>query len=141
MFEHYECSQARYTANADGSIAVLNTEFNPATQQVEKAKATAKCHGAACKVYFSPYIGGDYRVLSTDYENYTLVYSCESLFLAKDENVWILTRDQTLSEELNTKVRSILAEKIPEYNLEKNFHITKHGGECKYLEQQEWWSK
>ena len=138
IFEHYDCSQARYTAKDNGDIAVLNTEFNPSTLEVESATATAKCNGAACKVYFVPFVGGDYEVLSTDYENYTLVYSCEDLFLGiRDENVWILTRDQTLSADIDAKVKEILAEKVPHYNWSENFHVTKHGGSCKYLESQE----
>ena len=138
LFEHYDCAQARYTAKPNGDIAVLNTEFNPSTHKVESATATAICKGSACKVYFVPLVGGDYEVLSTDYENYSLVYSCENLFLGmKDENVWILTRDQTLSADIDAKVKEILADKVPHYNWSENFHVTKHGGSCKYLESQE----
>ncbi len=105
-FESYDCNQAHYTLNQDGSIAVLNSEFNEAKGKIETAKATAKCNGAQCKVYFVPFVGGDYRVLSTDYENYSIVYSCEDSFLGKssDELIWVLARQPQLSEEIKTKV-------------------------------------
>ena len=60
FFEFYDCDQANYTANADGTIAVLNTEYNPKSGEIVKATATAKCNGAKCKVYFTPFAGGDY---------------------------------------------------------------------------------
>ena len=59
-YEYYDCNQAHYTLNKDGNIDVLNSEFNEASGKIETAKATAKCQGAKCKVYFVPFAGGDY---------------------------------------------------------------------------------
>lgn len=134
IFEKFDCSQAHYTLNADGSIAVLNTEFNPTSGQVEKATASAKCNGPLCKVYFVPFAGGDYEVLATDYDNYAFVYSCEdSFFGGKSEMVWILTRDQQLKPEIEQLRKQIMAERIPDYK-EENFRITKQSESCQYLQ-------
>jgi apolipoprotein D and lipocalin family protein len=44
---------------------------------------------------------GDYWVLDTDYENYSAVYSCGTLFgLVKLEYAFVLTRDANPSEEI-----------------------------------------
>ena len=135
-FEKYDCDQARYSLNADGSLAVLNTEYNEAKDVVEQAHATAKCNGAQCKVYFAPFVGGDYRVLSTDYTNYSLVYSCEDLLGVKDEMIWVLTREQELTDDIKAEINGVLKAKIPSYDVANNVRVTKHGGSCKYLEQQ-----
>ena len=47
---------------------------------------------------------GSYNILDTDYETYTIVYSCMSAFWGwySDEYFWILTRDP-LSEDMNSR--------------------------------------
>lgn len=40
-----------------------------------------------------------YWVLSTDYDNYTLIYSCTDLGLLHVEFAWIMSRQPTLPEE------------------------------------------
>lgn len=134
IFQHYDCSQAHYTLNADGTIAVLNSEFNPKSSKVETATATAKCNGPHCKVYFVPFAGGDYEVLATDYENYSFVYSCEDSFLGgKDEMIWVLTREPELKPEIDELRKKIMKERVPDYK-EENFRKTKQGGVCQYLQ-------
>ena len=61
--------------NANGTLGVDNSM--EVDGDFEEAFAYATCGGAHCSVFFpgAP-VGGDYRVLSTDYENYSLVYSC-----------------------------------------------------------------
>ena len=34
----------------------------------------------------------NYKILDTDYDNYTLIYSCMDTLLGSDEMVWILGR-------------------------------------------------
>ena len=48
---------------------------------------------------------GNYWVLDTDYDNYTLIYSCsEILGLTHYEFAWILSRQKTLSDDLRKKL-------------------------------------
>jgi apolipoprotein D and lipocalin family protein len=94
-WESYDCQQARYTLNADGTVAVLNSQYDPVKKEVSSAKAVATFNGAQGKVKFFPYApAGDYRVLYTDYNNVAVVYSCDEFLIAKTEYVWILTRSQ-----------------------------------------------
>ena len=62
--------------------------------------------------------GGDYRIISTDYKEHSLVYSCtDFLGLFKIEYVWLLTRQRTLSEEIATLATQVLSQKLPQYAL------------------------
>lgn len=94
-FEQGNCQQARYNLNIDGTLGVYNTQFDEKKGRVNGQTGSAHCDGPACKVkffWFAP--EGDYRVLATDYKNYSVVYACSDLFgLAKSEAVWILTRE------------------------------------------------
>ena len=106
QYEFFDCNQAHYSLNADNTIAVHNTEYDVVSGKFNGAEAVAKCNGPLCKVYFSPQFGGDYRVISTDYSNYAIVYSCEdnlpfSVPGFKDDYLWILSRETVLDEEIN----------------------------------------
>ena len=54
---------------------------------------------------------GDYKVLSTDYEGYTLIYSCGGLGFSSLQVGWILTRspnyDPAIVEELINYAESV----------------------------------
>ena len=92
-WESNDCQQAHYSLNPDGTVAVLNSQYDPVKDQVSSANAVATFNGAQGKVKFFPFApAGDYRVLYTDYEDFTLVYSCDSYLIAKTEYVWVLTR-------------------------------------------------
>ena len=92
-WEFNDCQQARYSLNADGTVAVRNSQYNPKTDQVEVTPATATFDGARGSVKFFEYApAGDYEVLDTDYTNYAIVYSCSNFYLGKAEYIWVLTR-------------------------------------------------
>ncbi len=76
---------------------------------------------------------GDYRVVYTDYTNYSIVYSCtDVLGVAKCENVWILSRDEELAKDKFKEALNTISERLPKYEL-SNLYQTKQGGKCKYL--------
>ncbi|CDW72949.1 apolipoprotein d [Stylonychia lemnae] len=136
-WEHGTCPQARYNLEADGkSIAVTNSEFNPKTGKIEIAPANATCtnQGPACKVKFNNYLPeGDYRVLSTDYTNYAIVYSCTDIFgFSKEEYMWVLTRAQNVSDEIASIVHEKITAGTPDFNL-GNIQMNNQAADCQYL--------
>ena len=112
VFESYDCQQARYNIYNDGVLRVHNTQLNP-NGTIESAFANGTCNGAQCGIKFEQQPTwtpkGDYRVLDTDYESYSVVYSCSDVLgFGKFHYVWVLTRDQVISEAIKLKATSIL---------------------------------
>ena len=89
-------------------------------------------NGADGRVGFFSWLTGSYKVLSTDYTNYTLIYNCDQYFgFWKNEYVWILSRTPTLDSSILANVHSILQSKVPSYEL-SNFYTTNQGSQCVY---------
>ena len=56
---------------------------------------------------------GDYNVLATDYDSYSLVYSCSGLLgFGKTEYVWILSREPTLSDSKIAQLLDLVEERV-----------------------------
>ena len=113
---------------------VLNSQYRDKDTGFDTVAGIAICNGAQCTVKFRWYIpAGDYRVLDTDYSNYAVIYSCADILgVAKNENVWILSRDVVLSDNLLNRAKDVIRERVPWYDM-KNIYDTKQGGKCKYL--------
>ena len=95
-FQKGECTTATYGLKDNGDISVYNKEWK--NRSWNEAKGTAKCeadNSGQCWVKFNRFMpGGDYRVVSTDYTSYSIVYSCtEVLGWVAQENCWILARE------------------------------------------------
>ena len=113
------CSTADYKIKdaAEGVITVDNrAKF---WWPYHTTSGLAKCSAnGRCRVSFSFHPEQDldgpanYNVLSTDYESYSLVYSCENLSFAglhaKAEAIWILSRTPTMSEDQKAQLRGWL---------------------------------
>ncbi|OMJ65977.1 hypothetical protein SteCoe_37338 [Stentor coeruleus] len=94
-YEKGECSKANYSMNLDGTVRVFNSEVRD--EQWSNIEGYAYCDStnpAHCHVKFSKFApAGDYQVVSTDYENYSLVFSCFSIGIAHWKWAWLLARD------------------------------------------------
>ena len=117
------CTTATYTAQDNGDIGVVNRLWLPwFFLSYYAVSGSARCQNSGtCFVNFS----GDgnmegstnYNVLDTDYTSYSIVYSCRSTkWYEKEESLWVLTRDTTISESLLTTIKDKIKEKVPEYN-------------------------
>ncbi|KAG6924334.1 apolipoprotein D [Chelydra serpentina] len=85
-FEKGICTQANYSVKENGKIKVINQEL-----------------------LFLVMPSGPYWVLSTDYENYTLVYSCTTfIWLFHVEYAWILSRTPQLQPETVERLKNLL---------------------------------
>ena len=70
----------------------------------------------------------NYFVLDTDYDTYSVVYSCSNINdLLTFEMMWILSRTPTLSQEALDSIIAKIGEEVPTYNFDKNAHYTYQG--------------
>lgn len=68
-------------------------------------------------LYFAAAPYGNYWVLDTDYEHYTLIYSCTSILgISHFEFGWILARTRTIPDATTQKLFGIM----------ENYHINSH---------------
>ena len=123
-FERGDCIKVWYTDEdyeSEGRITVINSMLAHPDVETYDAKegstfnhikGYAECEGAKCEVNFFWYIpSGDYRVVSTDYENYSVVYSCSKyLGFYKMQGAWVLGRGLSLASEYLNKGVSLLKE-------------------------------
>ena len=131
-WESNDCQQARYSLNADGTVAVHNTQYNPSSDKVEDATAVATFDGAQGQVKFFWYApAGDYRVIDTDYENFALVYSCSSYYVAKSEYIWVLTRERNPDASVIYNALQTLKARVPDYD-QTQVRRTSQAETCKY---------
>ena len=88
--------------------------------QIGKAFASDPSVPAKLTVEFFGFVKSPYWVIDTDY-NYTLVYSCSSIFGASLEYAWILARQPTLDDATINKLKAKLASyKIDPSKFEKS---------------------
>ena len=131
-----DCSTAEYVPNTDGTIKVINSQVVQGKSAVDSMTGKAKCtEGTAdCQVSFFADFYGPYDVISTDYDKYTIVYSCSNDFFGPNHSshLWVLSRDQTpLDEATLESVKEILAREVAEWAL-TDMYAPKQGGDCKY---------
>jgi len=100
------CVSAEYLPGEEGRVRVINSGRTP-DGDVRSLEGTAFAPdpnmGAKLKVQF--FIGqtpGDYWVLDTDYDSYSLVHACSEYFFGwlNVQSNWVLARDRMLSEDV-----------------------------------------
>ena len=129
-YEEGNCVQAKYTVQKNGVLSFENSLVNPKTGLINKVANNAKCDGAQCHVQFTLTYNGDYRIVSTDYTSYSVVYTCNSHLFYKDEYVWILSRTETApSVDLSTVESSFTTETGYTFD---DLYQTVQGGNCIY---------
>lgn len=97
QFESGDCVTAQYSLNPNNTVKVVNSQYKDSgyTSMEGVAYCEASKSGQ-CYVKFSanqPW--GDYEVVATDYQTYSIVYSCTNLYLAHYSIAWVLARDST----------------------------------------------
>ena len=131
-YEDGVCNTANYQLTDNPKkLRVRNNEYHEDESEWEGGTGTATivdpdAHEGYLKVKFVPLVpAGDYKILETDYDNYTVIYTCTGVpHTFNVEYAWILTRDQNPSDEIMSKALSVLAEKVPKYDFDTAFYET-----------------
>ncbi|XP_062987472.1 apolipoprotein D [Elgaria multicarinata webbii] len=112
-FEKGNCIQANYALKENGRVKVVNKELllDGTVNQIEGEAFPADYNDPAkLQVKFNWLMpASPYWVISTDYENYTLVYSCTNfLRLFHVDFAWIMSRTRQLHPETVDHLKNIL---------------------------------
>ncbi|CAJ1072703.1 apolipoprotein D-like [Xyrichtys novacula] len=112
-FQKGECCTATYSLQSPGVVGVLNKELL-ADGSISSISGTAYAKDASepAKLlvsFFENSPPAPYWVLSTDYDSYSLVYSCTDLGVLHVEFAWIMSRTPTMPEETLADLHSTLS--------------------------------
>ncbi|XP_066295047.1 apolipoprotein D-like [Branchiostoma lanceolatum] len=112
-FQNGECGSAQYTLQDDNIVRVNNTQIKEGGivdtvigQVRDDPSSDVPAHLQVRFSSWQPW--GKYWVLDTDYESYTVVYSCSYYIINKVEFLWILGRDRTVEEETRKNILQML---------------------------------
>ncbi|XP_034667678.1 apolipoprotein D [Drosophila subobscura] len=110
-----KCIYANYSLIDNETLSVVNGGINRLTGNPSNISGTAKVIGPArLAVAFFPgqqTTRANYLVLGTDYESFSVVYSCTNVTsLANIKIVWILTREREPTAETIASAKQILAD-------------------------------
>ncbi|XP_033964730.1 gamma-glutamyl hydrolase-like isoform X2 [Pseudochaenichthys georgianus] len=113
LFEKGTCNQATYSLLSDGTVKVLNAELlsNGKMNSIEGvAKVKNSTQPAILDVsFFKGVPDSPYWVLSTDYQSYSLVYSCTDYYGSFHiDFAWILARTRLLNKEVVSQLHDEL---------------------------------
>ncbi|XP_006129897.1 apolipoprotein D [Pelodiscus sinensis] len=111
-FEKGICIQTNYALMDNGKIKVQNQELRSdgTIHQIAGEATQADDEPAKLKVRFSQFMpSAPYWVLSTDYGNYSVVYSCTNFIsFFHVEYAWILSRTRQLQPETVERLKGLL---------------------------------
>ena len=138
-----ECTTATYTAIDESTVKVDNRAwwwlFNWGwDQEVGKATLTDPSNASSSVAFFDREVSSDdranYTILDTDYDTYSIVYSCESMWggWASFDYMWILARETSLDADLMANLIGKLQSTIPNYEFFEDAKLPRVGDDCKY---------
>merc|ERR1711976_1046540 len=109
----WSCVSAEYSLNDDGTAKVYNKGKKPSGEYEDiEGVAIIPDPSEAAKIgvrFFEGQPYADYWVLDTDYETYTLVYTCSDITVSNVRFLWILAREKTLDDATVARLKALAA--------------------------------
>jgi len=129
-----ECSGAEYGLLGEREISVFNSGMKITDGTIVNITGVGRQERpdelAYLTIQFPGRPSGQYRILETDYENFSTVYSCESAGVFTFEYAWVLSRQKTLSPTFVQLALSIFTNFGIDVN---NLVDTIQNGNCTYI--------
>eukprot|EP00806_Schmidingerella_arcuata_P003246 Macronucleus_3939.p1 GENE.Macronucleus_3939~~Macronucleus_3939.p1 ORF type:complete len:204 (+),score=48.54 Macronucleus_3939:1-612(+) len=132
------CVVADYSyTEGEGALGVTNSGYRY-HKGWNTVSGSAVPQGDGLVVSFSgmPQLDSEpnYFVVGTDYDTYSIVYSCSKYGgLFAFDLLWVLARETSLSDAKMEEIHKIIAQKLPFYDFGKLAHYTKQGSDqCPY---------
>lgn len=126
------CVEAEYTGlSADGHFNVNNTEQKADFGARSGINGTGYCPDATGHCYVTFFVEPktpNYQVVETDYESYSIVYSCGNF----KQFLWLLTREPVVSDELYNQMLATAKASLPNFNFDKLNDRDYQGDKCTY---------
>ncbi|XP_057364420.1 apolipoprotein D-like [Daphnia carinata] len=132
------CTTANYSLLPDGNVRVINRSFNTSSKGFDMVDGTARLieplkREAKLGVVFPGNrfsrpvpADGNYWVLSTDYVNYSVVWSCETFNGKSFQFLWHLNRHRQPSQ----SALAFVGHRIDSFGLERKFLQTTEQRNC-----------
>jgi len=105
------CISAKYTDNGNGTVGVYNSQTQAISRKRRTIQGTARVVDGDGKAKLGvrfpsvPFAGeAPYWVLDTDYDNYSVVWSCNDLTFFNFQIVWFLSRSRFPNEDTKRRV-------------------------------------
>jgi len=131
------CVRTEYAKAKDGRILVANEIQNRLTgiKRVLNGEIRTIVKGTESKlnVKYStlPYpVESSYTVLDTDYDDYSVVWSCSGLGLFNTQNAWVMTRERNPSVTTLQKAYAVL----DKYKIGRTFFVKTDQTDCQIAE-------
>ena len=85
---------AEYSLREDGKLKVVNSGVHDGVRTYKEGEAYCTDNEGQVYVRFPPRTTyRDFQVIDTDYENYSVVYSCKNYYMFHVKFGWVLSRD------------------------------------------------
>ena len=113
-FEKGNCIEDIYSITGNRSFNVTAKEVYNGVEIITQGKAEPTDNQFQFQLAFemgilTGLIKGDYQIINTDYKNFSVIYSCTDLRIARLEYIWVMSRTQSVSQnDLNNYSRFLL---------------------------------